>query len=144
MAVPEQLEEAIARYHESLAEFIKGNPEPFKESFSHSDEVSLANPFRPAAVGWADADETMTAAAELWREGEVVSFDPVAELITPELGYVLEIERYRAKMGGAGELTPVNLRVTSIFRLEDGTWKVVHRHADPITEPRSADSVVAG
>jgi hypothetical protein len=29
-----------------------------------------------------------------------------------------------------------------IFRPEDGTWKVVHRHADPITAPRPVGSVI--
>jgi ketosteroid isomerase-like protein len=45
-------------------------------------------------------------------------------------------------MGAAEQATPDSLRVTTIFRPEDGTWKVVHRHADPITEARPASSVV--
>jgi ketosteroid isomerase-like protein len=40
------------------------------------------------------------------------------------------------------EVTPVVLRVTSIFRPEDGTWKIVHRHADPITTAQPAESVI--
>jgi hypothetical protein len=34
--------------------------------------------------------------------------------------------------------------VTSLFRLEQGIWKLVHRHADPITSPRPAASVIGG
>ena len=26
--------------------------------------------------------------------------------------------------------------------VEDGTWKVAHRHADPVTVPQSAESVI--
>jgi hypothetical protein len=32
--------------------------------------------------------------------------------------------------------------VTSVLRPEAGAWKVVHRHADPITTPRPARSVI--
>jgi ketosteroid isomerase-like protein len=54
----------------------------------------------------------------------------------------VEVERFEAKVGGSTDLGPVALRVTSAFRREDGEWKVVHRHADPITVPQSADSVI--
>jgi hypothetical protein len=37
---------------------------------------------------------------------------------------------------------PHKLRVTSIFGPEEGTWKVVHRRADPITTPQPAESVI--
>jgi len=29
-----------------------------------------------------------------------------------------------------------------VVRPEEGGWRIVHRHADPITAPRGADSVV--
>jgi ketosteroid isomerase-like protein len=28
-----------------------------------------------------------------------------------------------------------SLRITLVFRREDGTWRLVHRHADPLTRP---------
>jgi ketosteroid isomerase-like protein len=58
------------------------------------------------------------------------------------LALIVEVERFEAKVGGSADLVAVALRVTSAFRREDGDWKVVHRHADPITVPQSADSVI--
>jgi ketosteroid isomerase-like protein len=55
---------------------------------------------------------------------------------------VVEIERAKAKIGGSEELTPFALRVTMIFRPEEGTWKIVHRHADPITTEQAAESLI--
>jgi hypothetical protein len=36
-------------------------------------------------------------------------------------------------VGDSDEFATGALRVTSILRLYDGAWKIVHRHADPIT-----------
>jgi ketosteroid isomerase-like protein len=66
----------------------------------------------------------------------------VSTVITPELAYTVEVESYRARVGGAKEITPVSVRVTTVFRREEGAWKVVHRHGDPITTARAAKSVV--
>ena len=84
----------------------------------------------------------MRRAASFYRDGEAIGFDGMAKHVTPDLACIVETERYRSKVGGAGELTPVTIRVTSIFRREDGVWKLVHRHADPITTARSAESVI--
>jgi ketosteroid isomerase-like protein len=61
---------------------------------------------------------------------------------SPEFAYLVKIERGEAKIGGSEDITPFALRVTMIFRPEDGTWKVVHRHADPITSHQPAESVI--
>jgi hypothetical protein len=33
-------------------------------------------------------------------------------------------------------------RIADVFRPEEGTWKVVHRHADPITTEQAAESII--
>jgi len=56
---------------------------------------------------------------------------------------VLQIERAEAKIGASEEITPLAVRATMIFRPEeDGKWKIVHRHADCITTPQPAESVI--
>jgi len=52
------------------------------------------------------------------------------------------VERVKAKIGGREDVTPFALRVTTIFRPEDGAWRIVHRHADPITTARPIESVI--
>jgi ketosteroid isomerase-like protein len=138
----DDLDAVIAQSHQALGEFVKGDPEPLKAMYSHQDDVTLANPFGPARRGWKQAAETMERAATHYRDGEVDGFDNVATYVTPALAYIVEVERYRAKIGGREELAPVVLRVTSIFRPEDGTWKIMHRHADHITTAQPAESVI--
>jgi ketosteroid isomerase-like protein len=71
-----------------------------------------------------------------------VSAEIVAKHVTPELAYIVEIEQAEAKFGGREDITPFALRSTMIFRPEEGEWKVVHRHADFITTPEPAKSVI--
>jgi ketosteroid isomerase-like protein len=132
----------LDEYHRAGLEITNGNPEVYKELYSRSDDVTLSNPFGPPALGWSAVSETLDGAADNYRDGEVVGFENVSTVVTHELAYTVEIESYRARVGGASELTPVALRVTTVFRREDGTWKVTHRHADPITAPQPAESVI--
>jgi hypothetical protein len=62
--------------------------------------------------------------------------------VSGSLGYTFEIEHFETKVAGSDELTPVSLRVTSIFRLEGDSWKLLHRHADPITTLQPGESVI--
>jgi ketosteroid isomerase-like protein len=84
----------------------------------------------------------MEHAASLRRDGEASSFETVTKYVTPELAYVVQMERLKAKIGGREDITPYALRATMIFRPEDGVWKVVHRHADPIITAQPAESVI--
>jgi ketosteroid isomerase-like protein len=84
----------------------------------------------------------MDRGASPFRDGKFLSAETIAKCVTPELAYIVEIERGEAKVGGSEKATPWTLRATMIFRPEEGTWKVVHRHADPITTPQPAKSVI--
>jgi ketosteroid isomerase-like protein len=135
-------DEVVAHYQRALGEFVKGNPEPNKMVFSHQEDVTLANPLGPAVRGWEQVAATMERAASQVRDGEVIGFDIVAKYVTPELAYIVWVERTKAKLGGRQDVAPFDLRVTTIFRPEDGTWKVVHRHADPITTAQPVESIL--
>jgi len=138
----EDFNRVVEKYHLALGEFMKGNPAPAKELYSQRDDVTLGNPFGPFARGWKQVVETMEKAASNYRDGDATGFENLAECVTSDLAYLVEVERLRSKVGGRSDVTPLGLRATSIFRPEDGLWKIVHRHADPITTPQSADSVL--
>jgi ketosteroid isomerase-like protein len=76
------------------------------------------------------------------RDGVVRGVEEVSRYSTPDLGYVVQIERTDARLPGSDEMAPISLRVTMIFRREGDSWKLVHRHADPITTPRPISTAV--
>ena len=120
----------------------KGDPSAFFELFSQREDATLANPFGPPVRGRSEIEAAGRQAASHYRDGRAIEFDTIAKCVTAELAYLLEVERFEAKVGGSLEVTPVSLRVTSIFRPEDGAWKLMHRHADPIIARRPAKSVI--
>jgi ketosteroid isomerase-like protein len=143
MAAVDEVDELIGRFNLAQEEFLKGNVEPMNELFSHREDVTLNNPLSPPARGWEQVASTMERAASQFRDGELVAFETIEKHATDEFAYLVRVERATAKVGGSEEVAPIALRVTMIFRPEgDGTWKIAHRHADPITTPRPAGSVI--
>ena len=142
MAAADEFDRVVEQFYLAQGEFVKGNPEPVKQLFSHREDVTLANPQGPAVRRWEQVAATMERAASQRRDGEATSFEIEAKYVTPELAYLVEVERFKARVGGREDVTPFALRATMIFRPEEGTWKVVHRHADPITTPQPAEAVI--
>jgi ketosteroid isomerase-like protein len=138
----EDLDQVIEQCRLALDQFVKGDPEPMKGMFSHREDVSLANPLGPPARGWVEVEATMDRAASNFQDGAMIDFEDVAKHATPELACTVWLERQQARIGGRQDMSTFVLRVTMLYRPEDGTWKVVHRHADPISTPRPAETLI--
>lgn len=140
MSAADDVDEVLEQFHKGQGELVKGNAEPCKSLFSHRGDVTLNNPLSPPARGWAQVAETIDRAASPFRDGEFLDAEIIQKHVTRDLAYVVEIERGMATVGEREG--PWALRVTMIFRPEDGTWKVLHRHADPIATEQPAESVI--
>lgn len=135
-------DDAVEQYHLAVRAFVTGNPVPNQQTFSHQEDVTLMNPLNPVAHGWEQVSAELERASAQVSDGEITAVERVAQYVTPELAYIVEIERTTARLGGRDDVASFALRATTIFRLENGTWKVVHRHADDITTPRAIESVI--
>jgi len=81
------LKDFIDQYHRAMDDFFRGDPAPAKALYSHRDDVSLANPFGPVALGWRQVEETMERAASNYKDGGASGFDTLTTHVTPELAY---------------------------------------------------------
>src|SRR3712207_2364202 len=103
MAEVDAFDEVVEQYHLALGEFVKGNPEPAKELFSHREDVTLSNPFGPPVRGWDEVAKTLERAASHYRDGEATGFENVAKYVTAELAYIVEMERMRSEERRVGK-----------------------------------------
>ena len=136
------LDDFRERYRRSLQAFINGDPEPQKRLWSRWAGVTLANPVGPPATGPAQVFAAMDSAAAAIRSGENLTYDVISSYATVDLAYDVALQGGSMKLGESPDMVSVALRVTSVFRREDDGWKLVHRHADPITQQRPLDSLV--
>ena len=142
MSAVDEVDGLIEQFHLAQGEVVKGNPDPALRLFSHREDVTLNNPFAPPVRGWEQVAEVSERAAAQFSDGAMVGFETIEKYVTDELAYIVRVERARAKIGGSEDITPITLRVTMIFRPEEGEWKIAHRHADPITTAQPAESLI--
>ncbi len=125
-------DQIIVKTHRALEEFYKGNPSPYNQLFSSRADVSLAGAFGGVSLGQMDAVGHATNRASFFREGHDVRFESLVKYSNGDFGFTFEVERFKAVIGGTGEPIRVALRATTIYRRENGEWKVVHRIGDPL------------
>jgi len=112
-----------------------GDAGPRTALWSHDDPVTLFGA-RLMGTGWTQIGQAFEQLASRFSNG---SFDVeiIAAGASGDLAYIVGIERSMASVGGAAA-EAYELRVTEVFRREDGEWKVVHRHADPLPHSDAA------
>ncbi len=136
------LEQTIEASRAGVAAVANGDHTVIMGQYSEADDITIGNPFGPFARGRQATDDTIANAAARYADGELLGVEPISLHTSDTLAVTVEVERIRARLGGAAEPSEVALRVTTVFRLEDSGWKIVHRHADPITSPRHTESLV--
>jgi ketosteroid isomerase-like protein len=135
-------DELMVQARDALGQIAKGNPDAYKELYSSQGDITLGNPFGGFGRGADEVYEQLERAASHYRDGEAVAFDTVSHSVGADVAYTVEIERFRAKVGGQREVSDLALRVTCVYRRETAGWKLFHRHADPRVERQSAESVI--
>jgi ketosteroid isomerase-like protein len=127
----------LARQAEAEGAFVThGDPQPRMELWSRRDPVTLFGAIGMSESGWDQLSKTFTWVASRFSEVSDFRFDVELVEVSGDMAYTLGFERFNGSIAGR-PVEPVTVRVTHIYRREDGEWKIVHRHADnPGEDPR--------
>lgn len=129
------LEDAIELNHAALDAMLKGDHSGYVALLSDHDDVTWGNPFGPFVRGRKNVEAALANAAARMRGGGAGEAEHISTYVADGLAVVIQVEHAGHGGGTDGQLPSV-LRVTSVYRMEGDVWKLVHRHADPITTPR--------
>ena len=117
----------LARQLEAEKALINGDPGPRLAMWSTQDPVTVFGAMR-SDIGSEEVRQVFRWLATRFSNLTDYRFELVAAGASGDLAYALGYE-HASSMDG-GPVQPITLRVTHVYRREDGEWKIVHRHAD--------------
>jgi ketosteroid isomerase-like protein len=133
----------LATFEEGTRRFMNGDTALWKSNVSRRDDVMIMGAWGAFEKGWPDVSARYDwAGARFNDSGASLKVEYLAGSVSGELAYTTAIERAEVKIVGQDKPAPMSLRVTHVFRKEDGGWKLMLRHADPLMTKTAPDAVL--
>ena len=127
----------LARQTEAEEALVHGDPRPRMELWSRREPVTLFGAIGMSESGWEQLSRTFEWVASRFSKVSDFRFDVETVAVSGDMAYTLGFERFSGSIAGR-PVEPVTVRVTHIYRRENGEWRIVHRHADnPGNDPRT-------
>jgi ketosteroid isomerase-like protein len=115
-----------------------GDPGPWMAMWSRTEPLTLFGAVK-SGRDWGEIAPIFSALGQQFSNCLSYQVEIVAAEASGDLAYVVALEHTTASINGAAPTSYV-LRVTSVFRRENGEWKAVHRHGDALTAAFGIDT----
>jgi uncharacterized protein (TIGR02246 family) len=119
---------ALDRWFVALNAMLNGDPKPFAELYAHDDDVTYMGAEGTYRVGWEATYADWKAQAGKSTGGEVKGVD-IHIVVHGDMAVAQHLTQGRVRKPD-GEMADTSVRETSVFRSEDGVWKMIAHHAD--------------
>jgi ketosteroid isomerase-like protein len=126
----------------AMKRLVSGDAEPYQLLWSRREDVTVLGGFGGYALGWEQVSENTRFAAARFGGAKSFEVKMLSSGMSGELAYTVWIEHGEVRLAGREEYAPIVVRVTHIFRLEEGVWKIIHRHGDAVVEKTEAMAIL--
>lgn len=133
----QEFERFMQQRREVAAAYVDGDALPLAGISTRSDPASFFGPGGGVAQGAAHVLEVNDAGARHFAPGGHNELEVLHAQACGDLAYWVGIQRARVHVRGQAASVEMALRVTEVFRREEGLWKLVHRHADGLVDPQA-------
>lgn len=129
--------EQFLREREAASQaYVQGDPEPLNGIVARKSPATFFPPTGGDTTGTDEVAARYVKDAAVFERGSSFTFDILQMASSDGIAYWVGYMRGHARMRGRPDPIPMTLRVTEVFRREGGAWKMVHRHADSMAEPK--------
>ena len=135
----EFLTQTLARQVEAEEALHNGDPTLRMQLWSTQDPVTLFGAVTSKS-GWDEVSQVFRWLASRYSACTAYRFELVAAGMSSDLAYTVGFEHTSVSIDGV-PVEPYTLRVTHVYRRENGEWKIVHRHGDPAPDQGSSRAV---
>ncbi|MEQ1950822.1 YybH family protein [Mesorhizobium yinganensis] len=136
------LADIVQRTEEQATAFMAGDITRWASLIQLSDDFTLMQPFGgPTSHGFDDSPEHLAELAAYFRNGGG-GLELIQSYVTVDMTVLVMIERQFGEVGGLPS-QEWSLRVTQVYRRDGSVWRLVHRHADPLTKKISLEKAAA-
>ncbi len=134
-------DEARRQVQAATDQFLQGNPASFQAHWSHGEDVTIFGGWGAYERGWEQVGPRLAWAAARFAGGEQ-TYQVLSSGTSGDLAYTVALEQAQVRVVGQDMPAPMVLRVTHLYRREQGEWKLIHRHADPIVSKTDTAAVL--
>lgn len=112
--------------------FVNGDFDPLDKISAQDSPATIFGPKGDCVQGAEHVNAANAKGAKHFRAGSKNSFEVFHKAADGNIAYWVGIQHSVVQMEGREQGVPMDLRITEIFRRENGQWKLFHRHADPL------------
>lgn len=127
----EDLERLERWLDEAGTRMLDGDWGLWRDKLSRREDVTVLGAYGASVTGWEDvrARFEQTAAGYAGGGGHT-THETIASWMDSDLACIVTVEHNHTRLDG--KPATFRYRATHVFRREDGDWKLVLRHADPL------------
>jgi ketosteroid isomerase-like protein len=138
----EEVADLIRQTAEAASALIRGDIRSYVALVRHADDYTLMPPSGgEPRRGFDASDQALEALARYFQGGEA-ELEVFQSYAPGDLVVLVAIERQHGEVGGLPD-QDWSLRVTLVFRRDEGGWRLVHRHADPLVHGITQEQLAA-
>ncbi len=136
MKYESDFEKFMRRRQEAASAYVSGDAMPLAEIVARTSPATFFGPRGGVRQGAEEVSAIYAQDAQHFAKGGDTHFEVLHYGWGGDFAYWVGFQRANARLMGRTEVEPMNLRVTEVFRRENGEWRLVHRHADTLaSEP---------